>query len=260
MRVVLALVVSVGFIWLSLAITLALESRAMSDKKADRDRLTNALLAQSAKITPSPAPLVKKPKTVSSPVSKETKSVQDCQKVTNTLPEVPEANAEKPGLNEDTTYNYYTVYGSTPNEIYAQTKKCGPDTLEGIFEGSTDYRIRWSYKYSWDNQENCKITSVAVGLKVKINLPKWERPEGVAQTTIDYWDTSSANLKDHEGVHRQISIDAAGKILKSLQELPIQNCQQIEQSSESMAMSIYDQIIVDQSELDARTNHGANQI
>jgi len=258
-RIILAVVVSVGFLWLSFAVILSLESKAISDRRASQDKSIASLLAQNNQKAATFSPSTKNNKASVSPVTSGSKTVQDCQKVTNTEPDMPAISADKPGLSENTSYNYYLVYGWSPTDIYAQTQKCGPDTPEGIFEGSTDYRLRWSYKYMWDSAENCKISSVAVGANIKINLPKWERPEGVDQSTVDYWETSSTNLKNHENVHRQITVDAAGKILKSLQDLPEQDCHQIEQSAENMAMSIFDQIQIDQNNFDSETNHGANQ-
>lgn len=253
-RIVLGVVIGIGFISATFALTVSIESKAILKRKLQEQSLNLAIASATAKKSTTAT----KTATKKSTTSASSNSFPDCQKVTDTEPSTPQVDSSNPGVTESTSYNYYSVYGNTPNDIFSQTQKCGPDTSEGVFEGSTDYRIRWSYRYSWQDQTNCKVSAVAVGVSVRINLPKWEQPDGASQSTIDYWNESIGNLKNHEATHRQIAIDGAGKIQQALQDLPAQNCSQIEQNAEARAMGVFEEVKASQSDFDARTNHGAN--
>jgi predicted secreted Zn-dependent protease len=216
--------------------------------------------------TPSPTPPAKvsssvtpSPKTTQTVVFGPQKSVPKCSKISGTEADSPDVSSNSPGFFDNSKYNYYQIYGTTENELYDQASQCGPDTADGVFQASTSYRIRWTYRYTTiSDSDNCQISSVAVGVNIKINFPKWDPPSGESQDVIDFWNDKTSHLKDHEEHHRQIALDGARQILTTLQNFPQGNCSDFVSNTESAANSIFSQIEQQQKDLDSTTNHGTD--
>jgi len=100
------------------------------------------------------------------------------------------------------TYSYFTVGGSTLDQIETQLSKNGPHvkTTGHRHPGAT--RMAFTTRLGFaENANSCRITSAAVTVKANVILPRWKRPRGADAGVRLFWDTLSADIKRHEESH-----------------------------------------------------------
>lgn len=100
------------------------------------------------------------------------------------------------------TYSYFTVGGSTLDQIETQLSKNGPHvkTTGHRHPGAT--RMAFTTRLGFaENASSCRITSAAVTVKANVILPRWKRPRGADAGVRLFWDTLSADIKRHEESH-----------------------------------------------------------
>ena len=187
--------------------------------------------------------------------------IPDCSQVTVNEPPYPNLDRSNPGIHESTENYTYTVYGNTPEEIIAQEEKCGPSYEGSISDisGLAYFNLRWDYDYAFPDPDptskTCAIKNLVVGLTVDIYLPIWDNVAGAPQRTIDYWETESARITNHENTHRQNDINGANEIYNALLPLVGSDCPDLENKVQQTTAPILEHLKQVNNELDARENH-----
>lgn len=130
------------------------------------------------------------------------------------------------------SYSYFSVGGSTIQEIYAQLVRRGP-TVESTGQkhaGAT--RMDFKENVTLDRSGGrCRIAKADITLVAKIILPRWTARSSGSQETRVIWDALAADIKRHEDDHVKIARRHAGEMESALRRLPAaRDCKALEKA------------------------------
>lgn len=189
-----------------------------------------------------------------------TADLQSCEMLTVPENSGLQISTSSPGLKDSTADHYYKIYGNTVWDLRSQMSQCGPKQDGESFDAVTYYYINWNYLYQYQADGSCQIKNVAVGVKVDIYYPGWQRPNNPDFVVVERWDSYMKNLIIHEEGHRQIAFEGAQQILDKLNSIPeSDDCQQIENQANTESVAITDAVAARQKSYDDTTNHGETQ-
>lgn len=100
------------------------------------------------------------------------------------------------------SYSYFTVGGSTLEEIQDQLDRRGPKvkTTGRRHPGATQMEFTSRIGYA-GGAKGCSIARATVTVKAKVILPRWTRPKRADSDVRLVWDTLAADIKRHEESH-----------------------------------------------------------
>ncbi len=154
---------------------------------------------------------------------------------------------------------YYGVSGSTLEELQSEIERLGPKDGAVQRYATTEYDIRWTYRFRPKGQR-CTLVQVEVGARFLVRLPLWNRPGNASEETIEKWSRFVAGIHAHEAGHRDLALQAAGKILRKLQSMPgSMSCGEMDAAANYEGRTILLEFHKLQAEYDDATKHGATQ-
>ena len=104
------------------------------------------------------------------------------------------------------TYSYFSIGGSTLEDIEKQLSKHGPQVKSTGSRHPGATQMAFTTRISYATQAgSCRIADAAVTVKVKVILPEWRRPRKADPDVKLFWDTLSADIKRHEERHVEIA-------------------------------------------------------
>jgi predicted secreted Zn-dependent protease len=160
-------------------------------------------------------------------------------------------------LQIDTTY--YTVRGSTVDDLRSQVKTLGPQKGGKRFDAGTEYQIRWRNRSVTANGI-CRFDSVVVHLNVKFIYPRWQIPPSASERLVNTWRRYFTKLLEHENGHLDLALAGCREILQAIKQIqPEITCRAIEEKAESIAEAIVARVQKKQLEYDRVTDHGTTQ-
>jgi predicted secreted Zn-dependent protease len=143
----------------------------------------------------------------------------------------PAASAQEPrdGLHVDAVVEYYDVPGGTFSEVVAamnQMRVQGPGAP--LSQGLTRYHIRpeWVARASGGS---CRPGAVKVFVDIVVTLPRWDGVEDRPDDERARWGEIERAIRVHEYRHRDLTIDAADRLLSSIQSLETRGCTALRQ-------------------------------
>lgn len=115
------------------------------------------------------------------------------------------------------SYSYFTVRGSTYEQIQDDLTKRGPHVNGTGTRHPGATRMAFSTRIGYAQESSgCRIASAAVTVKVEVILPKW-RPRKKAEPDVRlFWNTLFADIKRHEEHHVDIAKAHARELEKKL--------------------------------------------
>jgi predicted secreted Zn-dependent protease len=104
------------------------------------------------------------------------------------------------------SYSYFSIGGSTLDEIEAELSRHGPllNSSGNRHPGATRMQFTTRIGYE-DRGTSCRIAQANVTVKAKVILPKWRRSKRADQDVRLIWDTLAADIKRHEESHVSIA-------------------------------------------------------
>ena len=119
------------------------------------------------------------------------------------------------------TYSYFSIGGSTLDEIEAELMSRGPKvkTSGRRHPGATQMEFTSRIGYGEQNGR-CRVVHASVSVKVKVILPVWRRPKGVDREVGLIWDTLEFDIKRHEESHIIIAKNHAREMEQALKAIP----------------------------------------
>ncbi|WP_181176735.1 MULTISPECIES: DUF922 domain-containing protein [unclassified Mesorhizobium] len=115
------------------------------------------------------------------------------------------------------TYSYFSIGGSTLDDIETQLSKHGPQVKSTGSRHPGATQMAFTTRISYARQAgSCRIADAAVTVKVKVILPEWRRPRKADADVKLFWDTLSADIKRHEERHVEIAKNHARKLEEAL--------------------------------------------
>lgn len=121
------------------------------------------------------------------------------------------------------TYSYFTVGGTTVEEIEKELKRRGPQVKSTGLRHPGATRMEFTSRVGYGEKGGrCSIVSASVTVKANMILPRWNRRAAAAPDTRLIWDTLSADIKRHEESHVVIAKNHARELEEALRAIPRQ--------------------------------------
>lgn len=124
------------------------------------------------------------------------------------------------------TYTYFSIGGTTLDEIEGELDRRGPkvQSTGKRHPGATQMSFTTKISYA-ESKNRCSIVAASVTVKAKVILPQWRRSKKAAQDVRLIWDTLSSDIRRHEESHVVIAKNHARDLEKALMALgPQKNC------------------------------------
>src|SRR5690606_15005250 len=118
------------------------------------------------------------------------------------------------------TYSYFSVGGTTLDELEDQLNRRGPKVKSTgqRHPGATQMQFNTRLGYT-EKRGSCRITEANVTVKAKVILPRW-RHRGRADRDVRLiWDTLADDIKRHEEQHVVIARKYARQLERKLVRL-----------------------------------------
>lgn len=132
------------------------------------------------------------------------------------------------GASLSKSYSYFSIGGSTLDEIESQLLKRGPQLKNSgkRHPGATRMEFTTRLGYAEDKNGSCQIIKANVTVKARMILPRWRRSKNAEQDVRLIWDTLSSDIKRHEESHVIIAKNHAREMEEALKGLYREkNCQ-----------------------------------
>ena len=126
------------------------------------------------------------------------------------------------------TYSYFSIGGSTLDEIEAELMSRGPKVKSSgrRHPGATQMEFTSRIGYGEQNG-SCRVVLATVNVRAKVILPKWRRPKGADRDVRLIWDTLESDIKRHEESHIIIAKNHARELEQALKAIRRKaNCRQ----------------------------------
>jgi predicted secreted Zn-dependent protease len=159
-----------------------------------------------------------------------------------------------------TNYDYYDIEGRTAAELRDQMNRNGVLWTDGnTYDAYTGWNVRWKYRYRITDYD-CSISSVATTLNVEFRLPRWTNYASGAAALRRKWDKYMQSLRRHENGHRDLGVQAAIEIERSIAALePAALCDDLAEAANELGRSIVSEYTAKEREYDEQTNYGESQ-
>lgn len=121
------------------------------------------------------------------------------------------------GASMSRTYTYFTIGGTTLEEIEGELKKRGPQVgnAGSRHPGATRMEFTTRVGYS-ERNGRCSVVEANVQVKANMILPRWNRRKRASGETRFVWDTLSADIRRHEESHVVIARNHARQMEQEL--------------------------------------------
>ncbi len=164
------------------------------------------------------------------------------------------------GVSYDLKTVYYSVKGTTLDEIINELKNKGPRDKTGKnYSGYTDYFLEWNY-LSLHSENQCATRHIEVTLSTTITLPAWEGAASSSPSLQLMWQTYLKNLSLHETGHQDIAITNAKALHAKLSSVgPRPDCSQLKSALTDASKGVYIALSDENEAYDRVTNHGFTQ-
>ena len=118
------------------------------------------------------------------------------------------------------TYSYFSVGGTTLDELEDQLNRRGPKVKSTgrRHPGATQMQFNTRLGYT-EKRGYCHVTEANVTVKAKVILPRWRQRGRADQDVRLIWDTLSDDIKRHEEHHVDIARKHARQIERKLVRL-----------------------------------------
>lgn len=157
-------------------------------------------------------------------------------------------------------YEYYEVQGGSESELRCDMNHNSCKWDDGKkYDSVTSWRVKWDYDYDRAPQ-SCSAASFKASVEVVFRYPKWVRADGVPQPLAAKWDSYMKNLTVHENGHRDMAVEAAAELSRTVAELPpAQSCADLDREVRALCRLRMKKLNVDEKAYDVSTKHGFTQ-
>lgn len=157
-------------------------------------------------------------------------------------------------------YEYYEIRGGCEQELHGQLCRKGFSWDDGQkYDSATNWEVKWDYDYDRTDQA-CGADSFKVRVDIVIHYPRWDRADDAPPSLMDKWDSYMKNLRHHENGHRDMVVEAANALTRSVASLPpASSCAELDRRVHALCRSRMQKLDLDQKEYDTATEHGVAQ-
>lgn len=124
------------------------------------------------------------------------------------------------GASLSKTYSYFTIGGTTVEEIENELARHGPQIKSTGARHPGATRIEFTSRVSYGEANGrCSVVQATVSVKANVILPRWNRRRSADGDTRLIWDTLSADIKRHEESHVVIARNHAREMEAALKQI-----------------------------------------
>ncbi|MBA3447207.1 MAG: DUF922 domain-containing protein [Pseudaminobacter sp.] len=121
------------------------------------------------------------------------------------------------------TYSYFSIGGSTLDEIETELSKRGPQVKKSGRRHPGATRMEFTTRLGYaESKGSCRIAEARVTVKARMILPRWRRSKKADQDVRLIWDTLSSDIRRHEESHVVIAKNHARTLEQALAGLDSQ--------------------------------------
>ncbi len=153
-------------------------------------------------------------------------------------------------------YAYYSIRGTTTEELLRQMKDLGPAAHGGARTDAgrktvaryvpagtclpiTSWKFEYDPKWKLENGQyqavSCGFKSLHVELKIIITLPRWEVPVGARPEFVERFRQTLKDIKTHEHCHGDIAIGQWKSFTEQARNLKATTCEELGQALTSLS-------------------------
>lgn len=151
----------------------------------------------------------------------------------------------------------YEVTGRTLDEVTAALDEAAPRIDGRRFRGATRWNARWSFR-SRPAGLACVVEDVAVTLAVTTTVPRWDPTGDPEPGLAERWAAYRAALDRHEAGHRDLAVEAANEVERTLRGVRAP-CGALAEEADARARWIVERYRVRNRRYDRETGHGRTQ-
>jgi predicted secreted Zn-dependent protease len=157
-------------------------------------------------------------------------------------------------------YEYYEVHGGCENDLQCEMRQKGISWTDGKkYDSTTSWHVKWNYGYDRTPQA-CSVDSFRVFVEITFRYPSWARTDNAPRLLVDKWDTFMQHLVVHENGHRDMAVEAAADLTRTVSELPpASTCAELDRKVQALSHARMNKLNVDEKEYDTATRHGYTQ-
>ncbi len=157
-------------------------------------------------------------------------------------------------------YDYYEIRGNSEKELRGQMYRNGVAMNDGEkYDSVTTWRWKMDYGYDWAPRV-CAANSFKVTLEISYRYPKWVKTGNAPQLLVDKWDGFIRNLITHENGHRDMAVEAAAELSRTVAELPpAASCAELDREVRALGHELMEKLNADEKNYDEATGHGKTQ-
>lgn len=117
-------------------------------------------------------------------------------------------------------YSYFTIGGTTVEEIESELKQRGPQVRSTGLRHPGATRMEFTTRIGYgEHNGRCSVIKAAVIVKANMILPRWRARNRADDGTRLIWDTLSADIKRHEESHVVIARNHARELEEELKKV-----------------------------------------
>lgn len=157
-------------------------------------------------------------------------------------------------------YEYYEISGADEKELRRQMSRNGTPWDDGkTYDSVTTWNVKWDYDYNCSSL-GCTVDSFKTVVNVVFRYPKWVRTDDAPQPLIAKWDNYMNNLIIHENGHRDMAVEAAAQLSRTVVDLPAApSSAELDRQVEALSKQLMAKMSADQKAYDETTKHGTTQ-
>jgi predicted secreted Zn-dependent protease len=159
-------------------------------------------------------------------------------------------------VSEESDIAWYPITGSTLADLRAQMRTLGPRDGQTTRAGYTRGYTSWHVAFTND-AGSCLMRTAQVTVYDTVTLPLWTPPPHADSAVVAEWSRFITMLGRHEEGHREISVDGARQIARTLAALPSRSsCPDLLADANAQGHAILASTQERQVRYDEETNHG----
>jgi len=165
---------------------------------------------------------------------------------------LPELTLPSAAASLNQNYKYYTVRGTSLEEIERQLHTKGPqiDNSRDRHPGATTMEFTSRVRYR-ETDGRCSIDDVHVRVDVEVVLPRWRDRKRAGRSLQMIWDTLSGDIKRHEESHIGIAKNHARMLEDRIRALPrTRSCEALAEAVQAATARVLIQHDAEQDEFD----------
>ena len=113
----------------------------------------------------------------------------------------------------------YTIEGTSMTALDTQMRSKGPRAEGKHAIAVTRWLVRWSYD-AQPTSSGCELLAPSVQTVAVYRFPTWTPASSVSEGTITEYRVFLQEVRDHEGHHRALAVEAGVAIRQALSSLP----------------------------------------